>query len=49
VTGNLASLTLREEHVWRAFENRLLRRVFGPKGEEVVGAGIDCIMRSFIT
>jgi hypothetical protein len=28
------SLTLREEHGLRAFENRVLRRVFGPKWEE---------------
>jgi hypothetical protein len=25
------SLTLREEHRLRAFENRILRRIFGPK------------------
>jgi hypothetical protein len=30
------------------FENRVLRRIFGPKREEVVGGGEDCIMRSFI-
>ena len=29
------SLTLREERKLRVFENRVLRRVFGPKGEEV--------------
>jgi hypothetical protein len=28
------SLTLREEHRLRIFENRLLRRIFGPKREE---------------
>jgi hypothetical protein len=28
------SLTLREEHRWRVFENRVLRRIFGPKMEE---------------
>jgi hypothetical protein len=28
------SLTLREEHRLRAFENRVLRRIFGPKREE---------------
>jgi hypothetical protein len=28
------SLTLREEHRLRVFENRVLRRVFGPKREE---------------
>jgi hypothetical protein len=30
----------------RAPENRVLRGIFGPKGEEVVGG---CIMRNFIT
>ena len=28
-------LTLREEHRLRVFMNRLLRQMFGPKGEEV--------------
>jgi hypothetical protein len=44
------SLTLREEHRLRVCENRVLRRIFGPKREmnrrEV---GENCIMRSFIT
>jgi hypothetical protein len=31
------SLTLREEHRLRVFENRLLRKIFGPKREEVAG------------
>jgi hypothetical protein len=31
------SLTLREEHRLRVFENRVLRRVFGPKRDEVRG------------
>jgi hypothetical protein len=31
------SLTLREEHRLRAFENRVLRRIFGPKSDEVTG------------
>jgi hypothetical protein len=31
------SLTLREEHRLRVFENRVLRRVFGPKRDEVTG------------
>jgi hypothetical protein len=31
------SLTLREEHILRVFENRVLRRIFGPKREKVVG------------
>jgi hypothetical protein len=29
------SLTLREEHRLRAFENMVLRRIFGPKRDEV--------------
>jgi hypothetical protein len=28
-------LTLREKHRLRVFENRVLRRIFGPKREEV--------------
>ena len=31
------SLTLREEHRLRVFENRVLRRVFGPNRDEVTG------------
>jgi hypothetical protein len=31
------SLTLREEHRLRVFENRVLRRRFGPKRDEVTG------------
>jgi hypothetical protein len=31
------SLTLREEHRLRVFENRVLRRIFGPKTDEVTG------------
>ena len=31
------SLTLREEHRLRVFENRVLRKVFGPKRVEVTG------------
>jgi len=30
-------LTLREEHRLRVFETRVLRRVFGPKRDEVTG------------
>jgi hypothetical protein len=33
------SLALREEHRLRAFENRVLRRIFGPKRDEVMGEG----------
>jgi sorting nexin-29 len=31
------SLTLKEEHILRVFENRVLRRIFGPKRDEVIG------------
>jgi hypothetical protein len=31
------SLTLREEHRLREFENRVLRGIFGPKRDEVTG------------
>jgi hypothetical protein len=31
------SLTLREEHILTVFENRMLRRIFGPKRGEVTG------------
>ena len=31
------SLTFREEHRLRMFENRVLRRIFGPKGDGVTG------------
>jgi hypothetical protein len=31
------SLTLREEHRLKVFENRVLRRIFGPKRDEVKG------------
>jgi hypothetical protein len=31
------SLALREEHRLRVFENRVLRRIFGPKRDEMTG------------
>jgi hypothetical protein len=40
------SLKLREERRLRVFENRVLRRIFGPKGDEVTGSGENYIMRS---
>jgi hypothetical protein len=40
------SLTLREERKLRLFENRVLRRVFGPKRDEVTGNGENYIRRS---
>ena len=35
--GETWSLTMREEHRLRVFENRVLRRIFGPKGDGVTG------------
>jgi hypothetical protein len=32
------SLTLRDKHRLRVFENRVLRRIFGPKRDEVTGS-----------
>ena len=40
------SLTLKEERRLRVFENRVLRRVFGPKRGEVTKNGENYIMRS---
>jgi hypothetical protein len=42
------SLTLRDERRLRVFENRVLRRVFGPKRDEVTGNGENYIMRSLV-
>jgi hypothetical protein len=35
------SLTLREEHRLRVFENRVLRRIFGRNRDEVTGGSIE--------
>ena len=42
------SLTLREERRLRVFENRVLRRIFGPKREEIAGIGENYIMGSLM-
>jgi hypothetical protein len=42
------SLTLRKERRLRVFENRVLRRIFGPKRDEVTGSGENYIMRSIM-
>jgi hypothetical protein len=42
------SLTLREEHRLRVFEYRLLRRMFGPRRDEVTGEWRSCITKSFM-
>jgi hypothetical protein len=31
------SFSLREEHWLKELENRVLRKIFGPKGEKVMG------------
>jgi hypothetical protein len=36
-TCETLSLTLRDEHRLRVFENRVLRKIFGPKRDEVTG------------
>ena len=40
------SPTLREERRLQVFENRVLRRLFGPKRDEVTGNGENYIRRS---
>ena len=42
------SLTLREERRLRAFENRVMRGVFGPKRDDVTGNGENYIMKSLV-
>jgi len=38
-------MTLRdEERRLRVFENRVLKRIFGPRRDEVTGGGGSCIM-----
>jgi hypothetical protein len=41
------SLISREEHRLRMFENRVLRRIFGPKRDEVTENGESCTLGSF--
>jgi hypothetical protein len=40
--------SLREEQRLRVFENRVLRRIFGPKRDEVTVNGENCITKSFM-
>ena len=40
------SLKLREERKLRVFENMVLRRIFGPRRDEITGNGGDCMTRS---
>jgi hypothetical protein len=41
------SVTLREQHRLRVFENRVLRGIFGPKGDEVTGEWNKFTMGNF--
>ena len=41
-------ITLREERRLRVFENRVLRRIFGPKRDKVKGIGENDVMRSLM-
>jgi len=43
------SVTLREEHRIRVFENRVPGRIFGPTRDEVTGTGGGCRMKKFMT
>jgi hypothetical protein len=43
-----SSLKLREEIRLRVLENRMVRRIFGSKREEVIGEWRNYIMSSFI-
>jgi hypothetical protein len=36
--GEAWSQTLRDEHRWAVFENRVLRRIFGSKRGEIIGS-----------
>jgi hypothetical protein len=45
----MSSLTLREVHRLRMFENRVLRKTFGPKRDEVTGECRHYVARSFMT
>jgi hypothetical protein len=37
------SLTLREQHRLRVFENRVLGRIFGPKWDKIIGGMLEKI------
>jgi hypothetical protein len=37
------SLTLKEQHRFRVFENRVLRRIFRPKWDEIIGGRLEKI------
>jgi hypothetical protein len=43
------SLTLREEHRLNGFKDRVLRRIFGLRKQEVQADGGNCIIRMTVT
>ena len=45
---NSSGRSLREERRLRVFENRVLRRIFGPKRNEVTGSGENYMMKSLM-
>jgi hypothetical protein len=36
---------LRENHRLKMYENRMLKKIFGPKRDEVIDVGENCTMR----
>jgi len=42
------SLTIMEEHMLRVFDDKVLRRIFGPKRQEETGGWENCTVKSFI-
>jgi hypothetical protein len=44
----LGLVTLSEEHRLRVFENRALRKIFGPKRDEMAGGWRKCLTRNFM-
>jgi hypothetical protein len=47
--GKLTGVNLGLSHRLKVLENRVLRRVFGPKREEEAGGGEDCTVKRLIT
>jgi hypothetical protein len=39
---------VRDEHMLRVFENRVLRKIFRPDRDEAIGSGENYINKSFI-
>jgi hypothetical protein len=45
---NITMYRLHEE-VLRTFDNKMLRRIFGPERDEEQEVGVGCTLRSFVT